>query len=265
MKLTILGTSHGVSERGRYCSSSVLETNGLRYVVDTGAPVDYLFVNRGWTLESIRGVFLTHMHIDHVGTLPFLVEYLSGQSAVKYVQKREGRGDSIPPVTVTFPETAGRDAFLCWMKALHAFVEDGEVERPFWSKSLRLQSLEECDRYEDEAVRVQAIPTRHLPKGSYAYDIRAEGKRVLFTGDLRHTFSDFPKIAQAEEFDLIVCEYTHYPPEVALPVLKECKTKRLVFNHVCDPDGAREKWLAEHLWELPYPVTLVRDGTEIEI
>lgn len=265
MRITTLGTSHGVSERGRYCSSSVLETNGARYIVDVGAPVDYLFVNRGWRFDSIRGVFLTHMHTDHVGALPFLVEDLSGQSATKYIKKRESAAEVAPRVTVVFPETAGRNAFLGWMRALHSEVELSTPQTPFWSKTMTLQSLEECDRYEDENVSVQAIRTRHIADGSYAYDICAEGKRVLFTGDLLHTFKDFPTIAEREHFDLIVCEYTHYPPEAALPILQRVKTDRLVFNHLFDPDGARVKWFEEHRAEFPYPVSIACDGSEFEV
>lgn len=265
MKIVTLGTSHGVSEKGRYCSSSILETGGVRYIVDLGAPTDYLFTTKGLKYDSIRGIFITHMHTDHAGTLPFLVGNLSGKSAIRYIQKREDGAGDMPPVTVTIPETAGRDALLVWMKALHSEVDFDDPEHPFWSKTVTLQSIEECDRYEDENIRVRAIRTEHEPAGSYAYDICAEGKRVLFTGDLHHAFKDFPKVALSEHFDAIVCEYTHYSPETALPILQACKTDRLIFNHIFDPDGSRIKWFEENHGKFPFPVTLANDGDEFEI
>ena len=265
MKIVTLGTSHGVSEKGRYCSSGILETGGVRYIIDLGAPTDYLFTTNGLKYDSIRGIFITHMHTDHAGTLPFLVGNLSGKSAIRYIQKRENAPEIMPPVTVTIPESAGRDALLVWMKALHSEVDFDDPEHPFWSKTVTLQSLEECDHYEDENIRVRAIRTEHEPAGSYAYDICAEGKRVLFTGDLHHTFRDFPKVALSEHFDAIVCEYTHYQPEAALPTLQACKTDRLIFNHIFDPDGSRIKWFEENREKFPFPVTLANDGDEFEI
>ena len=34
MKLTFFGTSHGAPEVGRFCSGTLLETDGVSYLVD---------------------------------------------------------------------------------------------------------------------------------------------------------------------------------------------------------------------------------------
>ena len=259
MKLFTLGTSHGVSESDRFCTSAVIETGGAYYVFDVGAPVDRLFAQNGWKMTDIRGIFLTHMHNDHVGALPFLIKDLEGGSLTKYIKRREGV-EELSPVTVLFPETAGRECFLQWMKCLHSSVDLSDPAHPFLSKSLTLQSLEERVDYADEQVQVYAVRTDHLKEGSYAYVLSAEGRRVLITGDLSHDFHDFPEIAQAEHFDLIVCEFTHFKPDAALPILQTCKTDRLVFSHICDPRGERAAWLEANREAFPYPVSLACDG-----
>ena len=40
MKITFLGTSHGVPAADRYCSCTMLEVNGAHYFIDAGAPLD---------------------------------------------------------------------------------------------------------------------------------------------------------------------------------------------------------------------------------
>ena len=42
MRLTFIGTSHGVPEPHRRCSSYLLETGGKYYVIDKGIPSDRL-------------------------------------------------------------------------------------------------------------------------------------------------------------------------------------------------------------------------------
>lgn len=264
MRIFTLGTSHGVSESDRFCTSTVLETGGAYYVFDVGAPVDRLFAQNAWRMTDIRGIFLTHMHTDHVGALPFLIEDLAGGSLTRYIKRREGV-EELSPVTVLFPETAGRESFLQWMKALHSGVDLSDPLQPFSLKSLQLQSLEDCKAYADERVEVCALRTDHVAAGSYAYALSAEGRRVLITGDLSHDFHDFPAIAQTERFDLVVCEFTHFKPETALPILQTCKIDRLVFSHICDPRGERAEWLKANRDAFPYPVSLAYDGDVFEI
>lgn len=39
MKITFLGTGHGVPSPDRHCSATLVEVGGKRYLIDAGAPV----------------------------------------------------------------------------------------------------------------------------------------------------------------------------------------------------------------------------------
>ena len=41
MKISFLGTSHGITEKNQFCSSALVSTGGKHYLVDAGAPGDY--------------------------------------------------------------------------------------------------------------------------------------------------------------------------------------------------------------------------------
>ena len=69
MKITFLGTSHGVPSAERYCSCTMIEVGGATYFIDCGAPLIDLLIRRGTDLNSIRAIFTTHMHGDHVNGL----------------------------------------------------------------------------------------------------------------------------------------------------------------------------------------------------
>ena len=69
MKITFLGTSHGVPAADRYCSCTMLEVNGAHYFIDAGAPLIDLLLRRHVDLDSVRTIFTTHFHSDHVDGL----------------------------------------------------------------------------------------------------------------------------------------------------------------------------------------------------
>jgi len=81
--------------------------------------------------------------------------------------------------------------------------------------------------YNDGFLKVTAIQTLHTDR-SYAFFLEAEGKSVLFTGDLKHPDEDFPLIAKEHKTDFIVCESAHFNATDYLPHLREYKTK-LIF------------------------------------
>ena len=76
MKITFLGTSHGVPLASRYCSSTLVECGDNAYLIDGGAPVADLLIRYGIPYEKLRGVFVTHMHSDHTFGLLHLCSWL---------------------------------------------------------------------------------------------------------------------------------------------------------------------------------------------
>ena len=90
-KIITLGTSHGDPTLERFNSSTLLECNGKRYLLDAGAPAAALLIRRGIAIRELQGIFLTHMHEDHFGGLSGLLKHI-----VKYPPAR--------PIPVFLPE-----------------------------------------------------------------------------------------------------------------------------------------------------------------
>ena len=62
MKIVFLGSSHGVPEPNRKCSSALIEAGGSKYIVDMGTNAIEDLITRGIAAREIRAVFITHMH-----------------------------------------------------------------------------------------------------------------------------------------------------------------------------------------------------------
>lgn len=245
MKITFLGTSHGVPAADRYCSSAMIETGDSVYLIDAGAPTIDLLIRRGVNLDAVKAVFTTHLHGDHVFGVIQMASlfnwYFKTTDADFYLT-----------------EQAGVDA----VKNVIETVDNPLCER------VRLKLMAENTVYEDKNIRVTPYPTRHLAhanRPAYSYLIEAEGKKVLFSGDLsgRLEKQDFPAYALENEVDLMICEMAHFGVEHVSSYLEKCRAKELLFNHVFPLHKLDE--INALNGKYPYPIRTVDDGDEIEL
>jgi ribonuclease BN (tRNA processing enzyme) len=70
MKLTVAGAGHGVPECHRFCTSLFLQADGNTYLFDAGAPVSALLERLDIPHNTVKAVFITHPHSDHLNGLP---------------------------------------------------------------------------------------------------------------------------------------------------------------------------------------------------
>lgn len=239
MKITFIGTSHGYPEPHRRCSCTMLEVGGEFYFIDMGTSASEEITRRGISFNDVRGIFITHRHGDHTNGLPEFVDLCHWHYQDAY------------PVIV-MPDKDIADLIVRW-----ANTADGPRDRQHCVAIAR-----EGEVYRDGAVRVTAGRTQHLPNSFY-YLIEAEGKKLLFTGDLRHPDVDFPSVAFEEELDLLVCETAHFPPATCIDSFNRSKAKRVLHNHVYPPNESCIEELAKE--NHPYEYGAAFDGMEIEL
>ena len=207
IRITFLGTSHGVPEKDRFCSSTLIEIGDDRYLVDMGGPVTETLIRRDIPLETIKAVFITHPHGDHTNGLIGFADLLSW-----YFLK--------PDPLLLLPEQALADALSGWVK----LVSGNDMR-------LRTKVVSEGVVYDDGVLRASAIATQHC-RSSYAYMFEAEGKRLVFTGDLAGPDKDFPAVCFDTPCDLIVCEAAHFPTTAAADTFERARPGRVIINHI---------------------------------
>ena len=243
MRITTLGTSHGAAEPGRFCCATLVDVCGRRYLFDCGAPVDALLTNRGEKIFDISAIFVSHMHEDHV----------SGLTTVAKRFLHYQRGTDTKRVRIFLPEEAAVDAYLGWCRALHMRLND----------DLCVEVSRAGLLYEDDVVKVTAVPTAHLSAfPTFAYMLEAEGKRIMITGDLNADFHDYPQLLLDQDFDAVVTELTHYSFPKAFDRIARTRTKQLIFTHIYPDTLAAAQPL---LPELPFQVHVASDGTHYEV
>lgn len=151
--------------------------------------------------------------------------------------------------SVYFPEESEIEKLSHW-----AYVKNNPQFHPY--------TVNEGLVYDQYGIRVTAIRTEHCGKDipSYAYMIETDnGKRVLFTGDLAYDFHDFPEIAKKESFDLIVSELVHLSAVKAAGIIKDVKTRLLIFSHLGEHNV---RSLEKHNVRFDFPHIIAIDGFE---
>lgn len=243
MKITFLGTSHGCAEKNRFTSGTLIETSDFSYLLDAGAPVESLMVNMDKSFENVRGIFITHMHNDHVANLSSVFTRL-----IKY-----NFNDN---VTCFFPSQEGIDGFLNWLDVMSVSLDKVK-------ETVKFDVTNEGTIFDNGDIRVIAKPTLHMgEKKAFSYTFEKDGKKVLFTGDMRGGFPEYTQIIGDEHYDLVVCEMAHSNLCEKADMLKNTNTDRMIITHY---SPKRMIGYEEILKSFPFPTTISSDGMEIDV
>ena len=217
MKITFLGTAAGLPAKNRATASTVIEVGEKLYLIDAGMPVVNRLIDFGFDLEAVKAVFITHTHTDHVLGLLDLIRCVNIEKI-------------FPTAEIDYytPEDSLVTAIDSYFNA---------VIQPIRYEVNRFHTYGAGVIFDDGTLRVSAIPTAHMAvagKPSFAFLVEAEGKRVVFSGDLSShlTDSDIPGVVYDEDVDLFVLELAHFSIDELKAHIDGMKMKKLVFNHI---------------------------------
>ena len=254
MRVTIVGSSHGVPEPGRRCACVMIETGKSIYFFDMGANAIEALVNRHLPVESVKAVFFTHRHGDHIdGLVPF-VDLVSW-----YYRKASPE--------VYLPDIGFESAIRSFLDVTGCQVTD----------RIRFSTVEEGTFYDDGVLSVTAFPSAHC-EGAKSFIISLEGKNIIFTGDLRHNNGpdvEYPILAKECEdragksgrgkvIDFVICEAAHFEADKYLPHFVENPPLTVCFTHYSNPKVGGIISVRDALKEKS-EVILGFDGTEINL
>ena len=122
--------------------------------------------------------------------------------------------------------------------------------------------------FEDENIRVSALHNQHLKedgKGgwhAYSFLIEAEGKKIVFSGDVRYPAELEPLIGNG--CDMLIMETGHHKVPDVLEFAVSNKVKNLRFTHhgrqILDSRLEMERLCAQTSSENPICIRVMRDG-----
>jgi ribonuclease Z len=250
IKVTLLGTGCPPAAMNRFGPSTLVEAGQQKFLFDAGRGALQRLTQVGVRWQDVQGVFLTHLHSDHVVGFPDL--WLTGWLIVP--------GRSVP-LPVWGP--SGTERMMTHLAQAYDYDIRIRVANDRASPDgamLRPRDVGEGPVYERGGVRVAAFEVDHAPvKPALGYRVDYAGRSVVLSGDTRVSEN---LIRHARGVDVLVHEVFvpetlqragvpperaksiidyHLTPEQAGEVFTRAKPKLAVYSHICMPTALEQE------------------------
>jgi ribonuclease Z len=196
--VTLLGTGDPTPRIDRFGPSTLVEAGGQTLLFDAGRGAMQRLYQIGVSTDALDGIFLTHLHSDHLVGLVDL--WLSG-----WVIDRRGR-----PLTVYGPK--GTQALVDNLVRAFAYdiaIRTAEAGLSPSGATIRVVEIEPGHQWHDEGVSVLAFAVDHAPVApAYGFRVDFGGRSVVLSGDTRYSEA---LIRQAQGADLLIHEVAEAP------------------------------------------------------
>ena len=272
--VTLLGTGCPTAVMNRFGPSTLVEAGGQKFVVDAGRGALQRLTQLGVRWQDVQGVFLTHLHSDHVVGFPDL--WLTGWLLAP------GRNVPLPVWGPT-----GTSSMMAHLE--QAYQADINLRRANDGLSpdgvkLVAHDITEGVVYDSGGVKVTAFEVDHAPvKPAFGYRIDYAGRSVVLSGDTRVSEN---LIRHAQGVDLLVHEVfvastleragvpparaksiiaTHVSPEQAGEVFTRTRPRLAVYSHICLPTAVEQDVVVPTRTTYSGPLELGEDLMVIDV
>jgi ribonuclease BN (tRNA processing enzyme) len=187
MKVRVLGCSGGIGGRHLRTTSLLLDHDVL---IDAGTGVEELSLGE---LKAIDHVFLTHSHLDHIASLPMLVDTV-------------GEMRSQPLTVYALQETIDilRTHIFNWL-VWPDFTEIPNAVAPF----LRFKPIKLGETHSLGGRRITVVPANHTVP-AVGYHLDSGRGSLVFTGDTGVNDALWPLVNAIENLRFLIIE-TAFP------------------------------------------------------
>ena len=223
MKLQFVGCGDAFGSGGRFNTCFHVAAASTNFLIDCGASSMVALRRCGLALNAIETVFISHLHGDHFGALPFLI-----------VDAQLGSKRATPLTIAGPPGLRQRLA-----DAMENFLPGStKVSRKFATEIIE---LEPDRRATVNGVEVTPFEVRHVCGAPpFALRLEVDGKAVSYSGDTEWTEALVPA---ARDADLFIAEAYFYDKPIKyhldtktlLAHRDELRPKRLILTHM-SPD-----------------------------
>ena len=274
MTVTLLGTGCPPAVMNRFGPSTLVEAGDQKLVFDAGRGALQRLVQLNVPWPSIQGVFLTHLHSDHVVGFPDL--WLTGWLIVP---------SRAVPLRVWGP--AGPADMMSHLQQAYKYdvgIRIANDRAPRAGSQIDVEEILEGVVYQAGGVKVTAFEVDHAPvKPALGYRIDYAGRSVVLSGDTRVSET---LVRNAHGVDLLVHEVfvpetlqrAGVPPERAKSIIdyhltaeqaggvfSRTKPRLAVYSHICMPSATDADLLAPTRRTYPGPLEIGEDLMAIDV
>jgi len=274
IKVTLLGTGAPSPVMNRFGPSILVEAGGQKFFFDAGRGALQRLTQIKVRWQDVDGVFLTHLHSDHLVGFPDL--WLTGWIV--------GSGRD-RPLNVWGPR--GTKKMMALLE--QAYEYDIRI-RLYDNKAspdgvvILAEDIGEGVVFEKAGVKITAFEVDHKPiKPAFGYRVDYGGRSVVLSGDTRVSEN---LIRHAQGVDVLIHEVAvpdafqragnppertksiiahHTTPEEAGGVFSKVKPKLAVYSHIVPPNATEQDLIPPTRTTYSGPLELGEDLMVIEV
>ncbi len=223
MEFYFLGTCAGTEPiEGRNHSSFAIKKDENVYIFDAGENCSRTAHLMGLDLLSIKAIFISHTHMDHVGGLANLLWQIRKISRLK---KTKPKSENI---NIYIPNLETYEGIWKILKNTeHNFAIDYKMTA---------NKVNDGVIFDDGEIKVTAFHNHHIQRNedvlnwlSFSYRIECEGKRVVYSGDIFNcTELD---VAIGDYADMLIIETGHNGVDKIYEYIKDKNVDKICFTH----------------------------------
>lgn len=222
MKLHFIGTNCGtVPSPERHHACVILESNDRLFWFDAGEGCSTTAHALGLDLLKTTDILISHCHMDHIGGLCNLLW------TIRKLRRVTDRIPAFGEIRLFIPNETTAKAIFTLL---------GETEEHFnCDYPQSVHAVKDGPLASRDGVHITAFHTHHLgtPEDlnwkSFAYRIEAEGKTIVYSGDLG-SYSDLDPVI-GTGCDALLLETGHFSIEQAHEYLSDKSYGHLYFTH----------------------------------
>lgn len=219
MRLTVLGSGSCELRQDRSSPAYLLQAGDSSFMLDLGQGAWRRLMERGVKPASIKGVFISHHHLDHISDLLPLLFALNYDPVMNECAR----------ITLL-----GHSGLVFVLEGLAGVFGDW-VQPP--EKNLKYVWLEPGNKTEFAGLKIRVAAASHM-ETSLAYRLECQGLSLVYLGDSEYdpALADF---ALGAELLVVHCAATdsnpkpgHIGPTQAGRLAAEAEVKALLLSHL---------------------------------
>lgn len=229
-----IGTGHPdiVAARPRMQSGIVVDIAGERWLLDAGAGVLARLYDYKLPPETLRHIFLSHLHYDHCLDLDAILLLWQTSGPMPFVPRKQQR----QPLRLWGPD--GTEKMLTDLYD-GAYGLDGRGRRLLKTPLLERSNLRQAGAYTGNNYKASFREVKHANMDCWAVKLETPKGVIVYSGDLgspqytkAEEHMDFAK--WAKDADMLILDALHLASEELGKITATATPKTLVLSHLAE-------------------------------